>query len=93
MRLLLIFDQFEEIFTLQQNADFRRQFFYQVGSVLNKVKPDELESGNVALEESPSKQESVLKTGLVMKVRKVAQNSIQSFVDDNIIHFVFHLLH
>ena len=91
VRILLIFDQFEEIFTLQQNADFRRQFFYQVGSVLNKVKPDELESGNVVLKESPSKQESVLKTGLVMKVRKVAQNSIQSFVDDNIIHFVFTL--
>lgn len=91
VRLLLIFDQFEEIFTLQQNADFRRNFFYQIGSVLNKVKPDELEDVNVVSTESPSKQESVLKTGLVMKVRKVAKNSTQIFVDDNTIHLVFTL--
>ena len=91
VRLLLIFDQFEEIFTLQQNADFRRQFFYQIGSVLNKIKPDELEDVNAVSTESLLKQESVLKTGLVMKVRKIAKNSTQNFVDDNIIHFVFTL--
>lgn len=90
-RLLLIFDQFEEIFTLQQNTDLRKKFFYQVGSVLNKVRPDELEDTNADFSESPSKHESVLKTGLVMKVRKVAKNSTQKFIEDNTIHFVFTL--
>lgn len=91
VRLLLIFDQFEEIFTLQQDTDLRRQFFYQMGSVLNKVKPDELEEVSTNLAETSPKQESVLKTGLVMKVKKVAENSSRNFVDDNTVHFVFTL--
>lgn len=91
-KLLLIFDQFEEIFTLQQNADARRRFFYQMGSVLNKVKPDELENSAAEVSDAlPLKQESVLKTGLVMKVRKTTKGSSPNFVNDNIVHFVFTL--
>lgn len=91
-KIIIIFDQFEEIFTLQQNSEERRQFFYQMGSVLNKVKPDELEETTVKTEDVPVKPMNVLKTGLVMNIRKSASSaSIQSFVNDNTIHFVFSL--
>lgn len=37
---LLVFDQFEEIFTLQKNEKIKRDFFIQLGNLLNEVKPD-----------------------------------------------------
>ena len=37
---LLVFDQFEEIFTLQKNENTKREFFRQLGNLLNDVKPD-----------------------------------------------------
>lgn len=90
--LLLVLDQFEEIFTLQQNVDMCRQFFYQIGSVLNKVKPTELEVNSSNVEEpSILIQESILKTGLVMKVRKGGNNNNADYNYNNIIHFVFTL--
>lgn len=36
---LLVFDQFEEIFTLQTNELIKRDFFKQLGNLLNDVKP------------------------------------------------------
>lgn len=36
---LLVFDQFEEIFTLQTNELIKREFFKQLGNLLNDVKP------------------------------------------------------
>lgn len=91
IKLLLIFDQFEEIFTLQHNIALRKQFFYQVGSVLNNVMPNELEGTNADLPETFAGQESKLKTGLVMKVRKASPNSNTKFIDNNTIHIVFTL--
>ena len=37
---LLVFDQFEEIFTLQKNEGVKKDFFRQLGNLLNEVKPD-----------------------------------------------------
>lgn len=37
---LLVFDQFEEIFTLQKNENTKREFFRQLGNLLNDVKPN-----------------------------------------------------
>lgn len=36
---LLVFDQFEEVFTLQTNEKIKRDFFRQLGNLLNDVKP------------------------------------------------------
>ncbi len=36
---LLVFDQFEEIFTLQRNEKLKREFFRELGNLLNDVKP------------------------------------------------------
>ena len=38
-KLVVIFDQFEEIFTLQNNAAIKGQFFKELGDVLNNVMP------------------------------------------------------
>lgn len=41
-KLLLVFDQFEEIFTLQQNPTACLDFFRSIGDVLNGMMPKEL---------------------------------------------------
>lgn len=38
-KLLIVFDQFEEIFTLQQNPSARLEFFRSIGDVLNGMMP------------------------------------------------------
>lgn len=42
VRLLIIFDQFEEIFTLQESKEKREQFFREIADLLNDIKPREL---------------------------------------------------
>ncbi len=42
VRLLVIFDQFEEIFTLQESKEARAQFFKEIADLLNDIKPREL---------------------------------------------------
>lgn len=45
VKLLIIFDQFEEIFTLQEIKEVRDQFFKEVADLLNDIKPRELCQG------------------------------------------------
>lgn len=40
IRPLIVFDQFEEIFTLQKNEKSRREFFAQLADVLNDIVPN-----------------------------------------------------
>lgn len=91
-KIIIIFDQFEEIFTLQQNNEERRNFFYQIGSVLNKVIPDELEENIVEVDDTPVKPVNVLKSGLFINIRKSTISAGRhKIVNDNILHFVFSL--
>ena len=39
VRLLLVIDQFEEIFTLQQKEDVKESFFAELADLLNDVTP------------------------------------------------------
>lgn len=41
-KLLLIFDQFEEIFTLQQDSRKKSSFFHELADIINDVMPDSL---------------------------------------------------
>ena len=43
LKLLIIFDQFEEIFTLQENVQKKKRFFAHLADMLNDVMPDELQ--------------------------------------------------
>ena len=47
---LLVFDQFEEIFTLQQNEKNKLEFFDQLGDLLNDVRPQYLSSPDATTE-------------------------------------------
>jgi hypothetical protein len=89
VKLLIIFDQFEEIFTLQHNELFKQSFFVEFADVINDNIPKSLQ-----------KEQDL---GDVEKIDITSQNGIEhlfdsldsaddcvlDFVNDNEIHFVF----
>ena len=92
IKLLIIFDQFEEIFTLQESAQKRRDFFSGFADVLNNIMPDELQQKvNISFDSQKDvcivqdeNLENIL-DGLNLEV----ENNIPDYVTDNEIHFVF----
>lgn len=58
---LILLDQFEEIFTLQKNEKIKREFFHQLGDLLNDVKPAYIvESENKNRQQQISQQETMV---------------------------------
>lgn len=98
-KLVVIFDQFEEIFTLQNNATTKGQFFKELGDVLNNVMPKELIEEqpveNTESQSSATKKESVSgfadMADLFSSLAATVNNSASKYIEDNDIHFVFTL--
>lgn len=98
-KLVIIFDQFEEIFTLQNNAAIKGRFFKELGDVLNNVMPKGLaeeypveatnsQSGTTKLETvSGFADMADLFSSLAVNVN----TSESKYIKDNEIHFVFTL--
>jgi len=55
IRPIVIFDQFEEIFTLQQDMQLVKNFFKELADLLNDVKPDYLTEKTTSSSKLPSK--------------------------------------
>lgn len=91
IKLLIIFDQFEEIFTLQSSETKKRNFFAQMADVLNDIMPNELQS--------ISSNSSVLQEIIQVNNENVddlfddldfgVKTDLPEYVTDNDIHFVF----
>ncbi len=92
LKLLVIFDQFEEIFTLQSSEKIKKTFFSELADLLNDIMP-------IALQHSDDRQET---SQMVVNVDDQSnENDIFNFIDinleedtpqyviDNDIHFVF----
>lgn len=96
---LLVFDQFEEIFTLQKNENTKRDFFRQLGNLLNDVKPDyitEYEKNNRQMQ-SEDQETKVVSFGalkglsLRLNIRKadVAEQNAARYLENPDYHIVF----
>lgn len=94
-KLVLVFDQFEEIFTLQQKAAARVEFFREFADVLNAIMPREL-----ALKSDSFKMEEPAQTDVQVEgfasMTGIFDNSNSMFncpealyVNDNKCHFIF----
>lgn len=99
-KLLIVFDQFEEIFTLQGNAATKIQFFKEIGDVLNDVMPKSLtEDYNSEKKDNTSqKTEEVVQvtgfanmTDLFSCIAEQVKSEGNQYIEDNDIHFVFTL--
>ena len=94
-KLVVIFDQFEEIFTLQNNSAIKGRFFKELGDVLNNVMPKELTVEIANSQPSTPKFESVSgfadMADLFSSLAANVNNSASKYIEDNEIHFVFTL--
>lgn len=95
VRLLIIFDQFEEIFTLQENNDKRDSFFREIADLLNEVKPRELcyedtqsSITKFDIANNVSNEDDIFAQIDQLDITKCNENV--SFID-NQVHFVFTL--
>lgn len=91
IKLLILFDQFEEIFTLQSNESRKRTFFAQMADVLNDIMPDELQSGsdNHSVPQELVQVDSENVDDLFDDIDLGSKNYLPEYVTDNDIHFVF----
>lgn len=98
-KLLIIFDQFEEIFTLQSNAIAKNQFFKELCDVLNNVMPkslvDQQDEEAAEPRAEAHKQESVSgfadMTDFFSILAASVDHTADKYIEDNDIHFVFTL--
>ncbi len=101
-KLLLIFDQFEEIFTLQNNQSATVGFFAELGDVLNDIMPGGLladdappsapSDGASAHAATPTVEGFEAMSYLFSEAPAAASAEPSSpYVDDNEVHFIFAL--
>lgn len=98
-KLVVIFDQFEEIFTLQNNSAVKSQFFKELGDVLNDVMPKGLtEEHSIETTNSQSSTTNIESVSgfadmadLFSSLAENVNTSASKYIEDNEIHFVFTL--
>ena len=89
-KLFIMFDQFEEIFTIQTDEAKKKDFFWQLASLCNNIKPDYLlsdQSFGSEVDKSYEKQEeemSIQDEDFVLPDK----DSIE-YVDDNDVRIIF----
>ncbi len=88
IKLLIIFDQFEEIFTLQQNSAKKRDFFNELADYLNDIIPSLLSK----IEHGDEKPQELVVVGGDIEINlEDLEFNDNKYVDDNEIHLVFTL--
>ena len=92
IKLLIIFDQFEEIFTLQSDESKKKRFFEELADLLNDIMPSELQSENAS--KGKEKQETVVVDDgnfddIFEDIKLEVNNDIPEYITDNDIHMVF----
>ncbi len=92
IKLLIIFDQFEEIFTLQADEPSKKQFFSELADFLNDVMPTELLQ-EVTQATEPQNTKTIIGAGnfgdLFNELKLGAENNLPEYITDNEIHLVF----
>ena len=93
VKLLIILDQFEEIFTLQDKEPIKKRFFAEMADFLNDIMPEYLSEEEVTVE--PDEQQAIeLKSDqdlddIFGDVQLSTEQHAPKFVTDNDIHIVF----
>ncbi len=92
IKLLIIFDQFEEIFTLQEDESKKKRFFAELADFINDIMPTELQGEVVSQSEEKEELEVADSTNLDSLFNELnlgADSETLEYVTDNDIHLVF----
>lgn len=91
---LLLFDQFEEIFTLEIDHKRVESFFSELADLLNDVKPTYLtptEDDNATTVHSPQRDEDVKTRNVFTKIANRKRNASPEYLDKSEFHLVITL--
>lgn len=95
IKLILVFDQFEEMFTIQQTAAVRTEFFKEFAYVLNNAMPKELAFCSDDLKTEAPVQSDIQVEGFASmsnifnNIKDGVVCPEAQYVNDNNIHFIF----
>lgn len=91
IKLLIVFDQFEEIFTLQTDEAKKRSFFAQMADLLNDIMPDGLhpKSEDVSVPKELVNTESDSSSDIFDNIDIDSNDDFPEYINDNDTHFVF----
>lgn len=92
IKLLIVFDQFEEIFTLQEDESAKKRFFGEMADFLNNIMPDELQGGMGNLDSGHDEAMVVDEDNLDSVFNDLDlddKSDIPEYVTDNVVHLVF----
>lgn len=88
--LLIIFDQFEEIFTLQQNSQKKIEFFHELADVINDIIPsslNDIDNESKASVINDNAGDNILLDDIDFEI----PDNSQTYYNNNEIHLVFTL--
>lgn len=89
-KLLIIFDQFEEIFTLQDNLLLKKEFFLSMADQLNDVMPDRLQQRvDVPATECVQVVDNEDFDDIFNDLNLLVGQNTPDYVSDNDVHFIF----
>lgn len=92
VKLLIIFDQFEEIFTLQSDESLKKRLFAELADLLNDIIPSNLQQSSMELandEQQTTVDNTDVFDALFNDIDLGDKSDILNYVNDNDIHFVF----
>jgi len=101
IRPLIVFDQFEEMFTLVKEARTLHGFFKEIGNLLNNIKPQEIinyENNRAAENSMPSEEDlcfeeapEMTRKGRLASLlkRRTVRRSLFNYIEDTSFHIVF----
>ena len=90
VKLLIIFDQFEEIFTLQEDSSKKKGFFESMADLLNNIMPDRLQQKvNVPEQEALQVVDNNDIEDVIADLNLGVEQNVPDYVQDNDIHFIF----
>lgn len=84
---VLVFDQFEEIFTLQKDERLIKDFFVEFSSLLNNICPDYLLQPTIEINDTIERSigTSLIKKGVISKTKR------KDYIDETNLHVVLSL--
>lgn len=89
-KLLIIFDQFEEIFTLQENPVRKKEFFSSMADLLNDVMPDRLQQKvDISVTSCIEVVNNEDIDDIFNDLNLVVGQNAPDYIRDNEVHFIF----
>lgn len=89
VRPLIVLDQFEEIFTLQQDENKKKNFFSELANLLNEVTPQYIVNANIDNAQSKNQKTKPKSSAFVLDLGSNDEEESEEYVSESLFNIVF----